>query len=143
MTINQFTGEHEFLSNFHREADGKTAEHRFQAAKTTDPDEAARVMACATPAQAKRAGRKVTLRRRWNEERVAVMREVLRAKFAPGTELATKLLATGHEHLTEGNTWHDQFWGDCQCGQSRCARRGRNELGMLLMEIRDELRFAD
>ena len=46
-------------------------------------------------------------------------------------------LATGGAVLVEGNTWHDNYWGCCTC--SRCAgRRGRNNLGRLLMKLRAE-----
>ena len=64
-----------------------------------------------------------------------VMRGLLARKFAPGTELAARLLATGDAQLVEGNTWGDRFWGVCR-GQ------GRNQLGQLLMERRDQLRHG-
>jgi predicted NAD-dependent protein-ADP-ribosyltransferase YbiA (DUF1768 family) len=62
---------------------------------------------------------------------------VLEAKFAD-RDLADRLVATHPHKLVEGNTWHDQFWGDCHCG--RCPGEGENMLGVALMELRDKLR---
>ena len=83
------------------------------------------------PGDAKRLGRQVALRPGWDDLRVEVMRGLLARKFAPGTDLAPRLLATGDAQLVEGNTWGDRFWGVCR-GQ------GRNQLGQLLMERRDQ-----
>jgi ribA/ribD-fused uncharacterized protein len=135
--ITSFTGEYEFLSNFswspvlHDSIQYPTVEHAFQAAKTYDKDERRRIAALPTPGMAKRAGRKVKLRKNWNEMRVKVMRTLLRKKFLhPG--LAGKLLATEDAELIEGNSWGDTFWGVCN-------GVGENRLGKLLMEIREEL----
>jgi predicted NAD-dependent protein-ADP-ribosyltransferase YbiA (DUF1768 family) len=35
--------------------------------------------------------------------------------------------------LIEGNTWGDKYWGQCPIGN------GRNELGKILMAIRDDI----
>lgn len=43
------------------------------------------------------------------------------------------LLKTGDEELVEGNTWGDTFWGVCK-------GKGRNELGKILMKVREEFR---
>ena len=58
-----------FLSNFYpapvEDRTGKvwpTSEHAYQGAKTLDESERERVRSCATPAQAKRMGRAVTVR---------------------------------------------------------------------------------
>jgi hypothetical protein len=67
------------------------------------------------------------------------MSAVLRAKFAD-PDLRAKLLASGDADLVEGNTWHDQTWGDCCCGRRACSGLGANRLGRMLMELRDELR---
>ncbi len=84
--------------------------------------------------QAKRLGRKLPVREDWNDMRLEVMRELLAIKFAPGTVLAAKLLATGYQKLVEGNTWNDKFWGVClRTGE------GENHLGRLLMEQRRNL----
>lgn len=63
------------------------------------------------------------------------MEEILRMKFTQNTKLRKRLLATRNERLVEGNTWHDNFWGECYC--PHCENKvGLNHLGKLLMEIR-------
>jgi len=136
--IDRFRGEHAFLSNFHRhpfEWRGRTfptAEHAFQSAKSRDEAERERIRAAATPAQAKRLGRRADLRADWELVKDDVMRAVLDAKFAVPA-LRDALLATGDAELVEGNTWGDAYWGVC-------GGRGRNQLGRTLMRIRDDIR---
>lgn len=146
--IDRFIGDHAFLSNFWPSPvaypaggpDGAvypTVEHAFQAAKTDDPAARRRVQAAPTPNAAKRIGRQVPMRPGWEEERIEVMRGLLRAKFA-AEPLRSMLLSTGDARLVEGNTWHDQTWGQCRC-RVHAATPGRNLLGALLMEVRAEL----
>lgn len=134
MIIDAFRGEYNFLSNFwYVDVYGyPTVEHYFQAMKTTDPVERDRIKALRSPAEAKRAGRRVALRPDWESIKLDVMEAGLRYKFAPGKELANKLIATGDAELVEGNTWNDTFWGVCR-------GRGENHLGKLLMKVRGEL----
>ena len=143
--IAMFDGKYAFLSNFEQSpftVDGitfPTVEHWFQAFKTLDPQEFRAIAAAETPGKAKRMGRHVTLRPDWEEVKVDVMREGLRKKFAI-PEFRVKLLATGDEELMEGNTWHDNTWGNCVC--AKCQNiPGRNMLGMLLMELRQEIMY--
>lgn len=139
--IDRFDGEYRFLSNFWRCAvwhDGavyQNAEAAFQAAKCQDPAEKTQFAGMTDPGTAKRAGRRVKLRPDWESVKIGVMTNIIRAKFAPGSDLADRLLATGDAELIEGNTWNDRFWGVCN-GQ------GRNELGKILMKIRSELRSS-
>lgn len=138
MSIDRFTGEFGFLSNFSPhsvELDGMlfpTAEHAFQAMKTVDPLERLGVQATMTPGQAKRAGRRVTLREDWEEIKVEVMHRVVAAKFMQHPELADRLVDTQGRELVEGNTWGDRTWGVCD-------GVGENLLGRILMDVRDEL----
>jgi ribA/ribD-fused uncharacterized protein len=116
-----------------------TAEHAFNAAKTCDPVERARVAAAPTPAAANRAGRAVTLRPGWDDTvRYAVMDAVLEAKFTDPAA-ADVLAATGDALLVEGNTWHDQHWGQCTCPRHR-PWPGANHLGRALMRVRARMR---
>jgi predicted NAD-dependent protein-ADP-ribosyltransferase YbiA (DUF1768 family)/hypoxanthine phosphoribosyltransferase len=68
----------------------------------------------------------------WNQRRIVLMAELLLEKFKH-PELAEMLLKTGDKYLVEGNTWNDVSWGVS-------GGRGRNLLGVMLMEIRDSLR---
>jgi ribA/ribD-fused uncharacterized protein len=141
MTIDSFRGENRWLSNFgDNEAayDGvvyPTSEHAYMAAKTLNPEERAKILACPTPGKAKRLGRKVTLRKGWDDIKVSIMEGIINDKYERSPELQAKLIATGDEKLVEGNDWGDTFWGVCK-GQ------GKNHLGRILMRVRDRLRYA-
>jgi ribA/ribD-fused uncharacterized protein len=136
MSIDSFSGEYRFLSNFWPVPTfaGLTVEHYFAAAKTADPEEAQKVLASKSPGEAKSRGRKVTMREDWNDVRVETMLGLLRMKFLYNEDLGLQLLATGDQELVEGNTWGDTFWGvDAESGL------GENNLGKLLMQVREEL----
>ncbi len=138
--IDTFTGPNRFLSNFYPclvYYNGilyPSVEHAYQAQKTTLPSEQLTISKLATPAQAKKMGREVKCRRDWEEVKVAIMRDLLLIKFAE-QELLQKLLATEDAELIEGNWWGDRFWGVCHGG-------GKNTLGTLLMEVREQYRDA-
>lgn len=132
-----FRGPYAFLSNFHDapvKLDGVTypsVEHAYMAAKTTNPIQRMAIYSCKTPADAKRMGRKVTLRPDWDKVKLSVMEDLLRQKFQI-PYLKMMLLHTGETPLVEENTWGDKYWGTCY-------GVGQNNLGRLLMKIRDEL----
>lgn len=134
--IDSFTGEYEFLSNFYKSPFSVlgeiylTNEHFFQAHKTLKILERKEIIAASTPGQAKKLGRKVTLRSDWDEVKELFMYSGLVAKFGAHPELAAKLVATGQAHLQEGNYWNDTYWGVCN-------GVGKNRLGILLMRLRD------
>lgn len=154
--IDEFDGEYRFLSNFYYESTIRerlygyiTVENYYQAMKTLDKADRAKFKTL-RPGQAKRKGGKngdIKLRDDWNDISVKVMLDGVTKKFAPGTELAEKLVATGTALLVEGNNWHDIFWGVCN-GQCRPETRllhnngepmGENRLGTVLMWVREEL----
>lgn len=111
----------------------KCLEYAYQAAKTDVEEEKLMIMSAETAGIAKRLGREVTIRPRWDEERVPVMRDLVIIKFAY-PDLMEILQSTHGQVLIEGNTWHDLFWGKCYC--SRHNGEGQNMLGQLLMELR-------
>jgi len=69
----------------------------------------------------------------WDDQKVGIMREIIRAKAEQHEYVRRKLLATGERELVE-NSWRDGFWG---WGSNR---DGQNMLGKLWMELRAELR---
>jgi ribA/ribD-fused uncharacterized protein len=69
----------------------------------------------------------------WDQVKVSVMRDILRAKVDQHEYVRRKLLQTGNRELIE-NSWRDPFWG---WGEDR---DGLNMLGKVWMEIRAELR---
>lgn len=136
-----FRGRLDFCSNFYicnintQYGVFPSTENAFAWAKCSDESRLKEFQAC-TPSQSKRIGKTVKMRPDWEEIKVEVMRRLLKIKFSI-PELKEKLLATGNEILVEGNEWHDNFWGSCTC--DRCGYRGKNTLGMLLMEVRAQL----
>ena len=92
------------------------------------------------PASAKSLGKRVTLREGWDTLRFEVMKRVVRAKFAD-PDLAEMLRGTGERELIELNTWRDSTWG-CVLGKDG-SWKGRNELGKILMRVREELKAGD
>lgn len=142
MNIESFSGEYRFLSNFYPsqvEFEGlvfSTVEHAYQAAKTVNVDERLLVQKAETAAKAKQLGKVVALREDWDKVKLAVMEDLLRKKFRI-QELRDKLLNTGDAELIEGNVWNDRYWGVCR-------GEGKNHLGRLLMQIRENIKaFGD
>ena len=62
----------------------------------------------------------------------------LRLKFRQNPRLRECLLSTQDAVLVEGNTWHDNYWGNCRCRKCR-RHKGLNRLGRLLMQVRAEI----
>jgi N-glycosidase YbiA len=120
------------------ELDGKrwpTSEHYFQAQKFDDAAHIEKIRLTPSPMIAARLGRsrKVPIRRDWERVKDDVMRRAVLAKFTQHSELRETLLATGDARIVE-HTTNDSYWGDGGDGS------GRNMLGRILMEIREELR---
>lgn len=146
--INVFDGDYAWLSNFAYspfECDGwwyPTVEHYFQAAKTLDIQEYKSIVAAATPGQAKRLGRRITLRPDWEKVKDQIMLDAVRLKFTQNDDLRAALLATGDEYLEEGNWWGDRYWGVYYANENADGI-GQNKLGQILMQVREEMRNGD
>ncbi|PHS02693.1 MAG: Swarming motility protein ybiA [Blastopirellula sp.] len=112
-----------------------TIEHYFQAMKFPGNDHAEKIRLARTPASAKSLGRsrKVKLREDWEEVKIDIMRDAVLKKFTTHDELRELLLSTTDQELVE-NAPGDYFWG---CGKSGS---GKNWLGKILMEVRDQLK---
>jgi ribA/ribD-fused uncharacterized protein len=112
-----------------------TSEHYFQAQKFAGTEHEEAIRQVRRPMLAARMGRDRNrpLRHDWETVKDDVMREAVRAKFTQHPELLKLLLATGDAHLVE-HTTNDSYWGDGGDGS------GRNMLGHILMQLRDELR---
>ena len=135
------TGEYGCFSNFSRHAihlKGKkwpTSEHYFQAQKFAGEPDEEEIRKASKPSEAASMGRsrKRPLRRDWESVKERVMLDALRAKFTQHEDLKAILLGTGDAVLVE-HTANDSYWGDGGDGS------GKNRLGYLLMQLRDELR---
>lgn len=127
-----FRDEYGFLSNFHpckvTTALGtfQCSEAAFMAEKC--PERASEFFNL-NGAQAKKLGRDVPLINGWNDLRIEKMEMVLRAKFSCPVMMSKLKAVTGT--IQEDNMWDDTFWGVCK-------GIGQNNLGKLLMMLRDE-----
>jgi len=112
-----------------------TSEHYFQAQKFVGTKFYDEVQQASSPRKAATIGRNrsLPLRKDWETVKVDVMRKALRAKFTSNQKIKEVLLSTNNAKLVE-NSPTDYYWG---CGANG---KGRNVLGILLEEIRDELR---
>lgn len=134
-------GEFSNFAAFTFQLDGKrwpTSEHYFQAQKFVDEAYQEKIRTANSPMTAAQLGRsrEFPLRSDWESVKVEVMRRAVQAKFASHEELTKLLLSTGDEQIIE-DAARDDFWG---CG---AAGNGKNWLGRLLMELREQLREAE
>jgi len=143
--IDKFENKYRFLSNFYpcdiviENRVWKSAEHLYMSYKTLNSEEKNAIWDSETPGKAKRLGQKVTLRKDWEEIKSLIMEHVVWQKFYQNPNLARKLLATGNAELVEGNTWHDNYWGECVCENCKTKTK-QNMLGYILMRVRTKLR---
>jgi N-glycosidase YbiA len=122
------------------ELDGKRwprSEHYFQAQKFlgTDDAYAERIRLANSPMVAARLGRSRShpIRQDWEHVKDDVMLRAVRRKFETHAEIRDVLLGTGDEELVE-NAPRDRYWGIGADGT------GKNRLGQILVEVRQELR---
>ena len=135
--INSFTNEYYFLSNYSDSEfvyDGiqyQNAESAFQSQKCANKEDR-KQFSKLNSTEARKLGRKVSLRKDWESVKVNEMRKIVKEKFLQNPDLQKKLIETNSEYLEEGNPWGDRLWGTVDgCGA--------NLLGQILMELRDEL----
>jgi len=129
------------FSNFSRhsfEIEGtpwQTVEHFFQAMKFPDTPHEDAIRIAPAPMIAKQMGNDHArpLRPDWDAVKDDVMRRAVRAKFEQHSDIRAVLLGTGDEELIE-DAPDDYYWG---CG---IEGTGKNMLGKILMEVREELR---
>lgn len=135
--ISEFRGKYFFLSNFYSctvTYNGVTYSNTEAAFHAQKCPARCREFSKLNPSEAKRLGRKVSLRKDWETVKDGIMHDIVKAKFTQNPDLQKKLLDTGTQELVEGTTWHDTYWGiDLNTGE------GKNKLGKILMDIRSEL----
>ncbi len=140
--ITTFQENHRFLSNFWPCTivwEGlvyPSLEHAYAASRTDDPSAKMMIQSCPTPGEAKEwlAAHDMKPAVTWSiPKKLQVMKELLFLKFGGREPLLTRaLMSTGNAELIEGNTWNDTFWGVCN-------GTGENNLGKLLMKVRETL----
>ena len=145
--ITQFKDEYRWLSNFWffdspmvRKGGWvfPTNEHFYVAMKTSDLG--VRKQVCSHPLKGlKKFGTTFPLRDDWDDIKLGVMLYGLRYKFSKcNPSLRQHLIDTGDQEIQEGNWWGDRFWGICLR-----TGGGGNNLGRLLMQVREEINMAD
>lgn len=155
--INKFEGRFRFLSNFypckieHKGIKYPSVEHFYVAMKVTEmqlldgvyytaADFREMISRISNPGDVKKIGSRVKIRKEWDDKKLEFMNWAVREKFKDET-LSEMLLSTGDQEIIEGNWWHDNFYGSCSC--TKCANKGENHLGKILMQVREELKLAN
>lgn len=115
-----------------------TAEHAYQAAKARRREVRDWILAAPSPALLAMAAHGLyqwDIVPEWSRIKFERMRAVLSAKFTQHSDLRELLLSTGTARLVEAGTVDNavnRLWGEVN-------GKGKNMLGLLLMELRDEL----
>lgn len=112
-----------------------TVEHYYQAMKFSQPDYQEKIRNCPSLKQARKLGSTRLKRRRsdWKKVKITVMTRGIYIKCRTYSDITQKLLDTDNTNIVE-NSQYDYFWG---CGRDR---RGNNEFGKVLMQVRSKLR---
>lgn len=136
--INKEYGCFSNFSHHEIELDGKywaTTEHYFQAKKFEGTEHEEIVRNAKSPMEAANMGRERTrpLRKDWEIVKDDIMRKAVKCKFQTHKDIREILLGTGEEEIVEETT-NDYYWG------IGTDKTGKNMLGKILMEIREEFR---
>ena len=93
------------------------------------------IMNCKNPKEAKKLSYKVKLNKKvWDNCKFNWMYNVVKLKFSQNLKYQVLLMNSSPKILIEGNTWKDTYWGiDLN------TFKGQNNLGIILMTIRNNL----
>ncbi|WP_214102639.1 NADAR family protein [Acrocarpospora catenulata] len=108
--------------------------HAYWALSTTDEAARDRIRATERPEKAEEIAAQAPRRADWPQVRLAVMADLVRAKFTQYPDLADLLIATGDARIHHGQFGSDYWHAD--------SSRGRNWAGRLLELVRAELLAA-
>lgn len=113
-----------------------TSEHAYQTTKflETDPELAETIFAARSAHDAYKLAKTnaVKVPENWDEIKVGIMEDIVRAKCEQNPYVKEKLMATLDEPIVEDSP-KDDFWG---WGEDHT---GRNELGKIWMRLREDL----
>jgi ribA/ribD-fused uncharacterized protein len=109
----------------------RTVDHAYWSLSTDDETARSAIRVAPTAYEASKLGKAASRRPGWPSMRLAVMLELLRAKYHQHADLAELLLQTGDARLSNGVDF-STYWGTN-------GQRGRNWLGRLLEVVRSEL----
>lgn len=117
----------------------QTSEHAYQAGKARKEEVRQWLMAAPSPALLAMAAHGLyvwDVHPDWSKTKFDRMKRVLMCKFTQHEDLKELLLSTGNSRLVEVATVDNavnRLWGEVN-------GKGKNKLGVLLMEVRDEIR---
>ena len=140
--ITSFNKNYSFLNNFYtsyikiNNRSYRSVEHAFQAHKATNKKDHEWIRLAPSASTAKKRGNQIELRKDWKRIKVNLMLILVTIKFR-NPALSARLVKTFPQDLIEGNVWHDNYWGMCQCPKHRGT--GQNKLGNLLMTVRTNI----
>lgn len=112
-----------------------TSEHAYQAAKFANNKEIInKIINALSPSEAKRISTeyKDQKRKNWTNIKLKIMSEIIYEKAKQHTEIRNNLLETGIAQIIENSD--NQFWGRGK------DNKGKNQLGKIWMQIREDLR---
>ncbi len=116
--------------------DFQTSEHAYQWKKFSDsaPEIAEQIFTAPSPNETKNISdaNKPVQANDWQDTKVSVMEEILRAKLEQHDKVRRTLVASGGKEIIE-NSPTDDFWGIGPDGT------GQNTLGKLWMKLRSEI----
>lgn len=138
--ITEFKGKHDWLSNFAPVEIQSgyyifaSVEHAYMSEKSDDDNWKMFCVETEKAGVVKKASYHQKLIKDWHEKKVEIMKGFLIQKFSH-EPYRTLLIKTGPQYISEGNWHNDAFWGVCLRLNS-----GQNKLGLLIMEIRENLK---
>lgn len=146
--INTFSGRWRFLSNFYpakieyrgiiypsvenfyvamKIKEDQVIDHKFISVQDCQE----MISKIKDPSTVKKLGKVLKVRKDWDSVKLKIMEWAVNEKFKD-PELEKMLIDTGNEELVEGNWWNDTYWGVCN-------GVGENNLGKILMRVRDKI----
>lgn len=144
-----FCSKESYLSNFYATRvviNGETfssSEQAYQFSKAIiceREDIAKFIKQCNDPVKIKHQGDRVEVKKKWENQKLNVMKCIVTGKFLQNQEIRDKLINTGSSELYECTT--NTFWGtgwriDSPQWITTANFPGDNQLGKILMEVRD------
>ena len=108
-----------------------SVENFYQSCKAIEWDDRFRISQTKSPSWAKQEGRRINIRKDWEDIKYLSMWTGLCYKFSHQHPDQVKKLLDSNDVIVEWNNWGDRIWGaDVKTG------KGRNILGIMLMDLR-------
>ncbi|MFZ2484418.1 MAG: NADAR family protein [Minisyncoccia bacterium] len=125
------------FSSFMLEWKGKlypTSEHAYHSEKFEDEVIKEAIRNCRSAHDAFKLAKEnsTKYKNNWDEIKLGVMNEIIRAKVAQHPYVRKKLIESGERQIIE-DSWKDDFWG------WGAGKNGENHLGKIWMEVRQEV----